>query len=284
MFIDIHVHPNFYEGIHTTEEMFALRQKGLNIHKNSIATLQHVKNQMKCAGLDRLCLLAQDESSIYGRPMVTNEEVAQLVSNSPELFFGFASVDPLIAGWEERLYIAFRELKLHGLSLNLSKLQLYPTDQRLKKLYEICLEEDKPILFHSGCSYENDTVSKYSHPLEFEEVAASFPKLRIGLEHFGWPWVKDTAMLMLKYRNVYVDTAALFFDNALEFYRYIFTKEYELTWVERSLRHQIMFGSDNPRFEQIRMAHALQELGLSDKTLSLIKGENAMRFMGISNE
>jgi predicted TIM-barrel fold metal-dependent hydrolase len=114
-------------------------------------------------------------------------------------------------------------------------------------------------------------------------VAASYPTLRIGLEHFGWPWVKETAMLMLKYRNVYVDTAALFFDSALEFYRYIFTKEYELTWVERSLRHQIMFGSDNPRFEQIRMAHAIEELGLSMNTINLIKGENAMTFMGITS-
>lgn len=284
MFIDIHVHPNFYEGISHEPDMFTLRQKGLNIHKNSIATLQHVKNQMRCAGLDRLCLLAQDESSIYGKPLVTNVEVAHLVTESPELFFGFASVDPLTEGWEENLNIAFRELKLQGLSLNLSKLKLYPTDPRLKKLYEICIEENKPILFHSGCSYENKTISKYSHPLEFEEVAASFPTLRIGLEHFGWPWVKDTAMLMLKYPNVYVDTAALFFDNASEFYKYIFTKEYELTWVERSLRHQIMFGSDNPRFEQIRMAHALHGLGLSEKTLALIKGENAMRFMGGHHE
>lgn len=283
MFIDIHVHPNFYEGIDQGQDMFTLRQKGLNIHKNSIATIQHVKNQMKCAGLDKLCLLAQDESSLYGQPLVTNGEVAALVNQAPDMFYGFASVDPLIEGWEEELYFAFQELHLMGLSLNLSKLKLYPTDDRLEKLYNICLKWNKPILFHSGCSYEQDTVSKYSHPLEFEEIAASFPKLRIGLEHFGWPWVKDTAMLMLKYKNVYVDTAALFFDNALEFYQHIFTKEYELTWVERSLRHQIMFGSDNPRFEQIRMANALEKLGLSENTIKLIKGENAMTFMGINN-
>lgn len=284
MFIDIHVHPNFYEGIDRGEDIFALRQDGLNIHKNSIATIQHVKNQMKCAGLDKLCLLAQDESSIYGQPFVSNQEVADLVNQAPDLFFGFASVDPLTDKWEEELYFAFRELKLNGLSLNLSKLKIYPTDPSLTKLYEICLEENKPILFHSGCSYEKNTVSKYSHPLEFEEIATSYPTLRIGLEHFGWPWVKDTAMLLLKYKNVYVDTAALFFDSALEFYQSLFTKELERTWVERSLRHQIMFGSDNPRFEQIRMAHALEKLGLSEETLKLIKGENAMAFMGMTHD
>ena len=90
-------------------------------------------------------------------------------------------------------------------------------------------------------------------------------------------------MLMLKYPNVYVDTGALYFDSALEFYSYIFNREYQLTWVERSLRHQIMFGSDNPRFEQIRMAKALDKLGLSQSTLELIKGQNAIDFLGVKD-
>ena len=41
-----------------------------------------------------------------------------------------------------------------------------------------------------------------------------------------------------------------------------------------------MFGSDNPRFEQIRMAQSLSSLGFRDSTLSLIKGENALKFLG----
>ena len=53
-----------------------------------------------------------------------------------------------------------------------------------------------------------------------------------------------------------------------------------LTWVDRSLRHQVMFGSDNPRFEQIRMAHALDGLGLRESTVELIKGGNAIEFLG----
>jgi len=69
----------------------------------------------------------------------------------------------------------------------------------------------------------------------------------------------------------------------LEFYSYVFNHEYQLTWVERSLRHQIMFGSDNPRFEQIRMAKALDKLGLSKRALELIKGQNAIDFLGVND-
>ena len=87
-------------------------------------------------------------------------------------------------------------------------------------------------------------------------------------------------MLMLKYPNVYADTGALYFDNALEFYTQTFTRDIPATWIDRSLRHQVMFGSDNPRFEQIRMAHALDHLGFRDSTLELIRGQNAVEFLG----
>jgi len=41
-----------------------------------------------------------------------------------------------------------------------------------------------------------------------------------------------------------------------------------------------MFGSNNPRVEQIRMANALEELGLRESTLKLIQYENALVFLG----
>ena len=59
-----------------------------------------------------------------------------------------------------------------------------------------------------------------------------------------------------------------------------FTRDVPLTWIDRSLRHQVMFASSNPRFEQIRMAQAIGELGLRDSTLDLIRGQNAIDFLG----
>jgi predicted TIM-barrel fold metal-dependent hydrolase len=117
--------------------------------------------------------------------------------------------------------------------------------------------------------------------MHFEEIANKFPDLKICLAHFGWPWVKETAALLLKYTNIYADTALLYFDSALEFYKQIFTKEMEWTWVDRSLRHQVMFGSNNPRFEQIRMFDALGKIGFRDRTLELIRGGNAAEFLGL---
>ncbi|HCD45845.1 MAG TPA: amidohydrolase, partial [Lachnoclostridium sp.] len=118
MFIDIHVHPAFYEPINEDAKVEELRHDALDIHLNGTAPLQHIFNQMRCAGLDRLCLLPEDYSTEYGRPLVTNEEIKRLVDLAPDRFIGFAGVDPLAEGAADKLEHAFGDLKLRGLKLH----------------------------------------------------------------------------------------------------------------------------------------------------------------------
>lgn len=279
MFIDIHVHPAFFEPINTDPAKEEMRHNVLNIHKNGTAPLEHIFNQMHCAGLDRLTLLPQDYTSTVGC-VVSNEEIRQLVDAAPDKFIGFAGVDPLDPEGPDKLQDAFTRLNLKGLNLHTGRHHLLPSDPRMEPIYEICERYHKPIMFHAGLSWEPDTQTSYCTPLAFEIVAEKHPKLKICMGHFGWPWVRETAMLMLKYPNVYADTGALYFDNAREFYTQTFTRDIPITWIDRSLRHQVMFGSNNPRFEQIRMAQAIGELGFRDSTLELIRGGNALEFIG----
>lgn len=280
MFIDIHVHPAFYEPINEDVTVENMRHDALDIHLNGTAPLQHIFNQMRCAGLNRLCLLPEDYTTEYGRPLVINEEIRRLVDMAPDRFIGFAGVDPMAPGAAEALEHAFGDLGLAGLKLHPSRQHFRPSDERLKPIYDICEQYRRPIIFHSGLSWEPNTLTKYSRPMEFEELAATRPGLKICLAHFGWPWVQETAMLMLKYPNVYADTGLLYFDNALEFYKRVFNHDIPATWIDRSLRHQVMFGSNNPRFEQIRMADSISRLGFRESTLELIKGGNALEFLG----
>lgn len=281
MFIDMHVHPAFYEPINKDPGLEELRHQTLDIHKNGTAPLEHIFNQMKCAGLDYLCLLPEDYSTRQeGKVLVSNEEIHTLVLIAPDKFIGFASVDPFDPKAADKLEKAFVELHLSGLKLHPGRQHFYPSDQRMEPLYEICEKYNKPIIFHSGLSWEPDTLTKYAKPDVFEETAEAHPALRICLAHFGWPWCRETAMLMLKYPNVYTDTGALYFDCAQEFYEQMLTKDVPLTWIDRTLRHQVMFGSNNPRFEQIRMAQAIGKIGFREETLDLIRGQNAIDFLG----
>jgi len=280
MFIDIHVLPAFYEPINGDPRKEELRHEALDIHLNGIAKLEHIKNQMRCAGLDKMALLAQDYRSEHGEPIVSNDEIRTLVDCEPDRFIGIASVDPLAPGAADELERAFTDLDLKGLHLHLGRSHIWPNDERLQPLFDICQAYNRPIIFNAGMSWEPGSLAKYGRPIEYEELAATRPRLRICLSRFGWPWAEECAMLMVKYPNVYTDTGILYFDSAREFFDRLFKHEVALTWVDRSLRHQVMFGSNNPRFEQIRMAQALDGLGLRESTVELIKGGNAIDFLG----
>ena len=280
MVIDIHVHPAFFDPINEDEKLEKLRHDELNLHKNGTAPLIHFFNKMDCAGIDCCVLLPEDYSSaMNGQVLVSNEEVAKLVDMAPERFIGFASVDPHDPKAPEKLAYAFEKLKLRGLKLHPSRQNFHPGEKLLDPIYDLCEKYDRPVIFHSGLSFEAHATTGNCRPLDFEELAEKRGNLRICLAHFGWPWCRETAMLMLKYPNVYTDTAALYFDSAKEFYTQMLTIDVPMTWIDRSLRHQVMFGTNDPRFEMIRMSKAIEELGFRESTIELIKGGNAIEFM-----
>ncbi|MDR2133070.1 MAG: amidohydrolase family protein [Clostridiales Family XIII bacterium] len=279
MNIDVHVHPDFYERICGDAELVALRRHSLHILQSAVKPIETVFLQMRNAEIDKSCLLARDYSASDGRPAVSNEEVAAIRDMYPDRFFAFASIDPSDPNHLASLEYAYAELRLSGLKLHPGRQRFYPADRRMDKIYEMCVAYDKPILFHSGLSFEPDCLSEYARPPHFEETASRFPKLRFCLAHFGWPWLRETAMLMLKYPNVYADTAMLYFDSAREFLETSLTKDIPRTWIDRSLRRQVLFGSDYPRFEQMRMSAAIAQLGFRDSTVELIRGGNAAEFL-----
>lgn len=180
MFIDIHVHPHFFEPI-CDDDKLETRRQNLDIYRNSKASLSHIENQMRCAGLDRLCILGQDERSLTGQIVVGNDEIASLVRLRPDLFIGFASVDPLVESATEDLEYAFSQLKLSGLKLNPSKQHYYPSDVRLKPIYELCLQYNKPITFHSGLSWEKE------HWQSIHDLS-SLRRLRMDIRIFVLAW------------------------------------------------------------------------------------------------
>lgn len=289
MFVDANVSPAFYEIINTESDRTEMRHQHTGIRRNGLASLDHVHNQMACAGLDLQILHADAGGTVSGAKsgragsdavaaVVGNDEIATLVSLDPTHFAGVAAVNPIAPDAVSQLERAFADLDLRGLRLHLGHCQLDPLDERLVQLYDVCESFDRPVIFDAGMTWEPNAGTQYTEPMAFEPLAIARPRLRVCLTQMGWPWVPQTAALMLKYPQVYSDTAALYFDCAREFYAETFTRAIPATWIDRSLRHQLMFGSANPRFEQIRMAHALGELPLREQTKELIRGTNAAEF------
>ena len=279
MVIDAHVHAGFVKKGEIPSAELRFRQNVMGLYKTDQIEVEMWRKMMKYGKIDKVFLLPLDVTVSRGGCVGTNEEVWELMSDHPDMFFGFASVDPNRTDMMEVLEKAFCEQDLYGLYLHPALQNFRPSDESMEPVYQFCEEHNKPVIFHTGISMEPGARLGQGHPLEYEEVAARHPKLRICLSQFGWPWVREVCALMLKYRNIYTDTAMLYFDNPKEFYAQALGTDIGPKWIHRSLRHQVMFGSSEPRLEQLRMLRAVREMDMRDSTKEMILGKNAMDFL-----
>jgi|ERR1039458_5843200 predicted TIM-barrel fold metal-dependent hydrolase len=277
--IDFHTHPLLVrEMIARHPELERAARETFYIG-NNFQPLESFLLELDLAGLDSAVILPIDATTSRNATVYTNEQIAELCALSPRLI-GFASVDPQQPDAPDKLREAVTKLGLRGLKLAPAMQQFYADDPSVYPIYQTALELGIPILFHAGMSWEPGSRLQYGQPMQFENVVADFPDLQIVLAHLAWPWVTDAVALALKYPNLHLDTSALYFDNPRDFLRYAMTHVVPLTVFERSLRRQILFGSNYPRVEIKNMAAAVRGLGFSDECLDLVFRENADRLLG----
>lgn len=276
--IDFHTHPVLVrEMVERHPELVAAARETYYCG-NNFQPLEVMLAEMDIAGIDQAVVLPIDATTSRNATVYTNDQIVEVCAMSDRLI-GFASVDPHQSSSAEQLTHAVEKLGLRGLKLDPAMQEFYADDKLAYPVYERAQKLGIPILFHAGLSWAPGSRLKYGHPLRFEDVAADFPKLRIVLAHLAWPWVVDAVALALKYPNVSLDTSALFFDNPKDFLRYAMTQQVPLTVFERSLRNQLVFGSNNPRIEIKTMAKAIRSLGFSEECLELIFRRNAEKLL-----
>jgi predicted TIM-barrel fold metal-dependent hydrolase len=277
--IDFHTHPVLVQEMVDRHPELGTAAREVFYIGNRFQPLETFLLEMDISGLQRAVLLPIETTRTRGLAVYSNAQIAELVAMDPGRFIGFASVDPLAPEAGERLGWACADLGLRGLKLSPPSQEFYPDDERVYPLYERAQALDIPVVVHTGLSWEPRAQLHWGHPLRLERVLADFPRLRLVAAHFAWPWSLEVAALALKYPNLYIDTAALYFDNPADFIADLF-RRVSLTLIERSLRHQVVFGSNYPRVEIKNMARAVRRAGLSEATQRMVFQDNARRLLG----
>jgi uncharacterized protein len=276
--IDFHTHPVLVRELVERDPRFARAAREVFYIGNNFQPLETFLLQMDVAGIERAVLLPVDCRRARKDPVGTNDQIAELCSMSPR-FIGFASVDPQAKTAAKQLERAVENLGLRGLKLDPALQDFDSAGAGALAVYEAAEELKIPALLHTGMSWAPGSTLERGHPLRLEPAIRRFTQLDFVLAHFAWPWVWDAVALAMKYPNVYLDTSCLYYDSPKEFFEFVFTRQIPTTLIERTLRNQVVFGSNYPRVEIKNMVHALRSLPLTEGCLNKILRENAERLL-----
>ncbi len=176
------------------------------------------------------------------------ERVLKMISNFPEKFTWFGSVNPNRS--EEKIYEKLKQLK----KWNVKGLKFLPTFQifdpskcdNFRVICEYCEKNDWIILMHTGCDpgpFEIPEIAKFANPTNLIPILNEFD-LKIVLAHIGsysafhmGIWMKEALEILYKYDNAYGDTSAVNW--------FIFSGK-NLVDKIRNVIDKILFGSDFP--------------------------------------
>ena len=110
---------------------------------------------------------------------------------------------------EEGIKLGF----IKGLKIYPGYFYTYPNDKAYHKFYGLAEKHDLPVVIHCGDTYKKEALVKYAHPLNVDDLAVKFPKVKFVIAHLGNPWLLDAAEVVYKNKNVFSDLSGLCIGN-----------------------------------------------------------------------
>ena len=182
-----------------------------------------------------IVLAAADKSS-----QETNKALSEYVSNYEEKTIGFALVEPTRDNISTKnLSVLAEKMGLAGTVLYCSEFGFHPSHSRAMRFYESAEELGLPVFFHNDFGSISGAVLDYAQPYLLDEVARTFPKLKIVIGTMGVPFVEQTLSMAAKHKNVYADLTI----NPCRVWQ---VYNMVVTAYEQGVMDKLLFGSGYP--------------------------------------
>jgi predicted TIM-barrel fold metal-dependent hydrolase len=225
---------------------------------------------MDAAGIEKILLTSW---TAPGRTIVSNEQIAEYIADYPDRFVGIAGVNlerPVEAVRE--LERAVRDFGFKALRVIPWLWKLPPSDRLYYPLYVKCIELDIPFctqVGHTGPLMPSET----GRPIPYlDEVALTFPELRIVGGHIGYPWTDEMIALAWKHEHVYIDTSA---------YLPRYYPPQLVHFMNTYGQDKVLFGSNFPMLDFTKCAEQARALQLNLEAKAKFLAENARRVFRI---
>jgi hypothetical protein len=191
--------------------------------------------------------------SRYMGAEIPNRYVADYVARFPSKLIGFAGIDPTERSAVEEVRIAKEELKLRGITLSPANQDFHPADSRAMDVYAEAERLGMPVLVHPVGKFTEESKLEFARPYLLDEVARTFPRLRIVVAQLGQPWVDETICLLGKHPHVYADVSGMLSRPWQAYNALVNCYQYGVV-------DKLLFGSDFPYTSATECIEALYSL------------------------
>ncbi|MCH8006218.1 MAG: amidohydrolase family protein [Planctomycetes bacterium] len=180
---------------------------------------------------------------------IPNELVAEFVGKDPGRRLGVAGIDPLSADAFDQLEAAVA-LGLVGANVSPVCSGFHPSHTVAMRLYERCVDLALPLFVSVLEPLTGRAVLEFARPAAWDEVARSFPDLRIVISQLGHPFVDEALILVGKHEHVYADISGVA-SRGWQLYNAL------LSAASYGVMEKLLFGSGFPADTPVRTIEAL---------------------------
>ena len=254
---------------------------------NANGTTDRLLRLMDACGIDAAVCFAPFAHQLEGSGLDPVAWLAAELKNRPRLF-GFGTVDVRRSDIPDQVRriaeTGFRGIKVHPNAQEFDML-----GAAAMQLYGAAQDHDLFLTFHSGVHHYR---IRHYNVLGFDEIAWTFPRLRVSLEHVGGYSFFPEALAVIV-NNIPFPPRPGERPRVFGGLTSVFTPHYNRFWYmprERLLEAiaqagaaQLIFGLDFPYNleDNTKLGlKTLRELGLSESDLALILGGNLRRELG----
>lgn len=139
---------------------------------------------------------------------VPNELIAEFVGRDPQRRVGIAGIDPLAQSTEDDVRAAL-QLGMSGITVSPALAGIHPTHSAAMKVYELCCTHSLPIIVTMPNPIPASAILDFARPVHWDEVARTYPKLRILFTQMGYPWIDELLVLAGKHEHVYAEVSGV---------------------------------------------------------------------------
>ena len=166
---------------------------------------------------------------------------------------------------------------VRGLKLYPGYEPFYPHDPRLKVVYDLAEEFDVPVMIHTGDTFSPRGKLKYAHPLEVDEVAVDYPKVKFVICHLGNPWLVDCMEVVYKNDNVWADFSGLVLGEFTEAFEDYMEEQIAEVLLYAGEPHWFLYGSDWPICSMKSHVEFVRQLKMPEAHRQAIMYDNARK-------